>query len=33
MLDDLAGKSYGPAEAEYEHLIASFRDKPPPHCE
>ena len=31
MLYDLAGKSYGPAEAEYERLIGPFRDKPPPH--
>jgi CRP-like cAMP-binding protein len=31
MLCDLAGNSYGPAEAEYERLIGSFRDKPPPH--
>ncbi|GEP07053.1 Crp/Fnr family transcriptional regulator [Methylobacterium oxalidis] len=33
MLYDLAGKSYGPAEAEYERLIGPFRDKPPPHSE
>lgn len=32
MLYDLAGKSYGPAEAEYERLIGPFRDKPPPHA-
>lgn len=32
MLCDLAGKSYGPAEAEYERLIGPFRDKPPPHA-
>lgn len=32
-LCDLAGKSYGPAEAEYERLIGPFRDKPPPHAE
>jgi CRP-like cAMP-binding protein len=31
MLLDLAGTSYGPAEAEYERLIGPFRDKPPPH--
>jgi CRP-like cAMP-binding protein len=31
MLCDLAGQSYGPAEAEYERLIGPFRDKPPPH--
>lgn len=31
MLYDLAGRSYGPAEAEYERLIGPFRDKPPPH--
>ncbi|MDR7037802.1 CRP-like cAMP-binding protein [Methylobacterium sp. BE186] len=31
MLYDLAGKSYGPAEAEYERVIGPFRDKPPPH--
>ncbi|GJD62131.1 Crp/Fnr family transcriptional regulator [Methylobacterium frigidaeris] len=31
ILYDLAGKSYGPAEAEYERLIGPFRDKPPPH--
>lgn len=31
MLRDLAGNSYGPAEAEYERLIGQFRDKPPPH--
>jgi CRP-like cAMP-binding protein len=29
MLLDLAGRSYGPAEAEYERLIGPFRDKPP----
>jgi CRP-like cAMP-binding protein len=32
MLLDLAGSSYGPAEAEYERLIGPFRDKPPPHA-
>jgi CRP-like cAMP-binding protein len=32
MLYDLAGTSYGPAEAEYERLIGPFRDKPPPHA-
>jgi CRP-like cAMP-binding protein len=32
MLLDLAGTSYGPAEAEYESLIGPFRDKPPPHA-
>ena len=31
MLYDLAGESYGPAEAEYERLIGHFRDKQPPH--
>jgi CRP-like cAMP-binding protein len=31
MLCDLAGRSYGPAEAEYERLIGPFRDNPPPH--
>jgi CRP-like cAMP-binding protein len=30
MLYDLAGRSYGPAEDEYERLIGPFRDKPPP---
>ena len=30
ILLDLAGSSYGPAEAEYERLIGPFRDKPPP---
>ena len=29
MLYDLAGKSYGAAEAEYERLIGPFRNKPP----
>lgn len=29
VLLDLAGSSYGPAEAEYERLIGPFRDKPP----
>ena len=29
MLCDLAGNSYGPAEAEYERLIGPFRDKSP----
>ena len=33
MLCDLAGNSYGPAEAEYERLIGPFRDKPPPHAD
>lgn len=28
MLRDLAGQSYGPAEAEYERLIGPFRDDP-----
>ena len=28
MLCDLAGKSYGPAESEYERLIGSYRNKP-----
>ncbi|CAO4136104.1 hypothetical protein OFEAOIEE_LOCUS3853 [Methylorubrum extorquens] len=32
MLYDLAGKSYGPAETEYERLIGPFRDKPPLHA-
>ncbi len=32
MLYDLAGTSYGPAEAEYERLIGPFRDKPPRHA-
>lgn len=31
MLCDLAGASYGPAEAEYERLIGPFRDKSLPH--
>jgi CRP-like cAMP-binding protein len=31
MLCDLAGRSYGPAEAEYERLIGPFRDKTLPH--
>lgn len=33
MLYDLAGRSYGPAEAEYERLIGPFRDKTLPHFE
>lgn len=33
MLCDLAGSSYGPAEAEYERLIGPFRDKPSTHTE
>lgn len=33
MLCDLAGSSYGPAEAEYERLIGPFRDKPPAHTD
>lgn len=33
MLCDLARRSYGPAEAEYERLIGTFRDKPPPHAQ
>jgi CRP-like cAMP-binding protein len=31
MLLDLAGSSYGPAEAEYERLIGPFRHQPPLH--
>jgi hypothetical protein len=27
MLCDLAGQSYGPAEAEYERLIGPFRNR------